>query len=102
MRWIAFLLLPAACGDDSEEPSPTATLEIAATDTLPPEPTEPPPDGNCDPSYPDAEPCIPIGTADYDCAGGTGNGPNFIAGPIRVLPPDPHDLDRDGDGIGCE
>lgn len=56
--------------------------------------------GDCEPSYPDV--CIPIGSADYDCAGGSGNGPNYIRGPIRVLPPDPYDLDRDGDGIGCE
>jgi len=21
---------------------------------------------------------------------------------IEICPPDPHDLDRDGDGIGCE
>lgn len=61
---------------------------------------QPPPRASCDPSYPDV--CIPIGAADYDCAGGSGNGPNYIAGPIRVLPPDPHGLDRDGDGIGCE
>ena len=55
---------------------------------------------NCDPSYPSV--CLPIGAADYDCAGGSGNGPNYIAGPITVLPPDPHGLDRDGDGVGCE
>ncbi len=67
----------------------------------PPQPTPTPaPITNCDPSYPTV--CIPIGAADYDCAGGSGNGPNYIAGPLTVLPPDPHGLDRDGDGIGCE
>jgi hypothetical protein len=66
----------------------------------PPPPQQPTPASNCDPSYPDV--CIPIGSADYDCAGGSGNGPNYIQGPIRVLPPDPHGLDRDGDGWGCE
>lgn len=30
------------------------------------------------------------------------NGPNYVDGPIRVRPPDPFDLDRDGDGVGCE
>jgi hypothetical protein len=65
-----------------------------------PAPQQPPPTSNCDPSYPDV--CIPIGAADYDCAGGSGNGPNYIQGPIRVLPPDPHGLDGNGDGIGCE
>ena len=39
---------------------------------------------------------------DVDCAGGGGNGPNFVFGPVRVAPGDPHGLDRDGDGIGCE
>lgn len=58
------------------------------------------PGQGCEPSYPDV--CIPLGSADYDCSGGSGNGPNYIRGPIRVLPPDPYHLDRDGDGVGCE
>ncbi|OGD83156.1 hypothetical protein A2165_01285 [Candidatus Curtissbacteria bacterium RBG_13_40_7] len=71
---------------------PSATPQVQASQTQT--------SSGCDPSYPDV--CIPIGAADYDCAGGSGNGPNYIAGPLRVLPPDLHDLDRDGDGIGCE
>lgn len=68
---------------------------------LQPPPQQPPAQpSNCDPSYLDV--CIPSGSADYDCAGGSGNGPNYISGPIRVLPPDPHGLDSDGDGWGCE
>ena len=51
---------------------------------------------NCDPSYPDV--CLQDGIGDWDCARGSGNGPNYIAGPIRVFPPDPFELDRDGDG----
>jgi hypothetical protein len=58
------------------------------------------PSGNCDPSYPGS--CLHDGIGDYDCAGGSGNGPNYVDGPIRVRPPDPFDLDRDGDGLGCE
>ncbi len=46
--------------------------------------------------------CLHDGIGDYDCAGGSGNGPNYVDGPIKVLPPDPFDLDRDGDGTGCE
>lgn len=57
-------------------------------------------DGNCHPSYPSV--CLAPNAGDYDCAGGSGNGPNYVRGPIKVLPPDPFDLDRDGDGIGCE
>jgi hypothetical protein len=35
--------------------------------------------------------------------GGSGNGPNYVEGPLQVLPPDPFDLDgHDNDGIGCE
>ncbi len=55
---------------------------------------------NCDPAYPDV--CLHDGIGDYDCAGGSGDGPNYVDGPIRVLPADPFGLDRDGDGIGCE
>lgn len=41
-------------------------------------------------------------SADYDCLGGGGDGPYFVKGPVRVGWDDPYDLDRDGDGIGCE
>jgi hypothetical protein len=58
------------------------------------------PASNCDPSYPGS--CLHDGIGDYDCAGGSGNGPNYVSGPVRVRPPDPFDLDRDGDGLGCE
>lgn len=35
---------------------------------------------------------------DYDCAGGSGNGP-YYAGVVRVIGSDVFDLDRDGDGV---
>ena len=53
---------------------------------------------DCHPSY---DPCVPI-ASDVDCAGGSGNGPEYVRGPVRVIGPDVYDLDRDGDGIGCE
>lgn len=56
--------------------------------------------GNCDPSYPDV--CLQMGIGDYDCAGGSGNGPNYVEGPIRVVGSDPFGLDGNGDGWGCE
>lgn len=62
-----------------------------------PEPA-PEPRDNCHPSY---EPCVPI-ASDVDCAGGSGNGPAYVQGPIRVVGPDVYDLDRDGDGIACD
>jgi resuscitation-promoting factor RpfB len=46
-------------------------------------------------------PCIPPGP-DVDCLGGTGDGPRFVSGPVRVTGSDPYGLDGDGNGIGCE
>ncbi len=53
----------------------------------------------CHPSY--VGECVPI-ASDVDCAGGSGNGPEYIVGPVQVVGPDDYDLDRDGDGIGCD
>jgi hypothetical protein len=36
----------------------------------------------CDPNYADA--CVPI-ASDVDCAGGSGNGPEYVVGPVRVV-----------------
>ena len=63
-----------------------------------PEP-EPEPEPACHPSYAGA--CLDPGASDYDCAGGSGNGPKYT-GRVTVVGPDVFDLDRDGDGIGCE
>lgn len=55
------------------------------------QPTAKPP--SCDPSYPDV--CIPPPPPDLDC----------IHVPYRnfkVIPPDTHGLDSDGNGIGCD
>jgi len=47
----------------------------------------------CDSSYPDV--CIPPPPPDLGCS-------DIPYRNFRVLPPDPHNFDRDGDGIGCE
>jgi len=47
------------------------------------------------------DPCIPPG-GDVDCAGGSGDGPRYVEGPVEVTGSDPYDLDRDGDGVGCD
>ena len=39
---------------------------------------------------------------DVDCAGGSGDGPRYVQGPVQVSGSDPYDLDRDHDGFGCE
>ena len=46
-------------------------------------------------------PCIPPGP-DVDCAGGSGNGPRYVNGPVSVNGSDPYGLDSDGDRVGCE
>ena len=53
---------------------------------------------NCTPGY---SPCIPPGPDD-DCAGGGGNGPRYVQGPVTVTGSDPYGLDADNDGVGCE
>lgn len=64
-----------------------------------PAPTPDSPKSSCDPNYSGA--CVPI-ASDVDCAGGSGNGPAYVKGPVYVIGQDIYDLDRDGNGIGCE
>nr|WP_166981711.1 G5 domain-containing protein [Microbacterium fandaimingii] len=74
--------------------------EVASVGTRQPPPAEEPPSNNgCHTSY--AGVCVPI-ASDVDCAGGSGNGPAYVSGPLRVVGPDVYDLDRDGDGIACD
>ena len=49
--------------------------------------------GGCDPSYPTV--CIPPSPPDLDCG-------DISERRFRVVPPDPHRFDGEGDGIGCE
>ncbi len=86
----------------------TTTVPPTTTTQPPPPPTEaptepptaapPPPPSNCDPNY---SGCVPI-ASDVDCAGGGGNGPAYVSGPVQVIGQDIYGLDSDGDGIGCE
>jgi hypothetical protein len=65
-----------------------------------PAPSEPPatpqpivsPQGGCDPGYQGA--CVPYAPPDLDC--------DDIGTTVRVIGSDPHRLDGDGDGYGCE
>jgi len=52
---------------------------------------------SCTPGY---SPCL-TPASDYDCAGGTGDGPEYT-GEVQVTGSDPYGLDIDGDGVGCE
>ena len=76
---------PAEC--PSPEPSPA------------PPPTEPPESAECDPNYEGA--CLDPNASDYDCEGGEGDGPLYT-GEVIVVGEDHFDLDRDGNGLGCE
>lgn len=53
----------------------------------------------CDPNYSGA--CVPI-ASDVDCAGGEGNGPEYVEGPLTVVGEDIYELDRYGNGVACE
>lgn len=79
--------------------APTATPTPRPTPTPEPTPTSTPvPPRECHPSY---SGCLTPGIGDYDCAGGSGNGPNYT-GRVEVWGWDEFDLDRDNDGVGCE
>lgn len=78
-----------ARGVEESSPSPPPNNERSQTTQV---------TTDCHPNY---SPCVPI-ASDVDCAGGGGNGPAYVRGPIRVIGSDIYGLDRDGDGIACE
>jgi len=77
-------------------PGKTITLTVAKKM---PQQTQAP--SACTPGY---SPCLPIGPSDYDCAGGSGDGPAYTDPGVtyRVTGYDPYGLDSDNDGLGCE
>ncbi|BDZ64120.1 G5 domain-containing protein [Agromyces mangrovi Wang et al. 2018] len=90
----------------SDEVTIEPTQKVVAKGTYVPPPPPPPapapapaPSNDCHPNYTGA--CVPI-ASDVDCAGGSGNGPAYVRGPVQVIGPDVYDLDRDGDGWACE
>lgn len=89
--------LPEESGIQHIEPaSQNAPTPVRATNKT--EPTKPSSSG-CSSSYAGA--CLREGIGDYDCAGGSGNGPNYT-GKVQVVGPDIFGLDRDHDGWACE
>lgn len=60
---------------------------------------KPKPESNCDPNYAGA--CVPV-AYDVDCAGGSGDGPEYVQGPVRVVGDDVYDLNSDDDNIACD
>lgn len=55
--------------------------------------------GRCDPNYSGA--CVRV-ASDVDCTSGSGNGPEYVNGPVYVIGADVYGLDRDGDRTGCD
>lgn len=85
-----------AAAPQSARPSTPAPTSRKPATTAAPKPAAP---SGCDPNYSGA--CVPI-ASDVDCAGGSGNGPAYVRGPVRVVGSDVYGLDSDGNGIGCE
>lgn len=75
-----------------------AAAATAAKAAAPPAPAVPGTNPGCDPNY---SGCVPI-ASDVDCAGGSGNGPAYVRGPVQVIGRDIYGLDADHDGVGCE
>jgi micrococcal nuclease len=104
VKYIDELYVPAQAGAQTAvlglwAPAPTpAPTPLPVAAPAAPLPLVPAP--TCHASYIGA--CLAPGIGDYDCAGGSGNGPNYIAGPIQVVGQDEFDLDSDANGYGCE
>lgn len=61
---------------------------------------QPPAEQGCDPNYEGQ--CLDPNSPDYDCAGGSGDGPDYT-GRVIVVGDDHYGLDTGGEpGIGCE
>ena len=75
---------------------PHSFVTIVVSHVVRPVATTPTHAQSCTPGY---SPCLPP-ASDYDCAGGSGDGPKYT-GLVRVTGSDPYDLDADGDGWGC-
>ncbi|PPK65310.1 hypothetical protein V5P93_003748 [Actinokineospora auranticolor] len=85
----------------AQKPATKTTQPAPHTTTRPPAPkpvTTTTAASTCNPNY---SGCVPI-ASDVDCAGGSGNGPAYVSGPIRVIGSDVYGLDNDKDGIACE
>jgi hypothetical protein len=91
----------------------TASTSVSVTRKAKPEPlpepeplpaAEPEPEvaavvSECHSSYEGA--CLDPNASDYDCEGGSGDGPEYT-GTVTVVGPDEYDLERDDDGIACD
>jgi hypothetical protein len=77
----------------------TAVTDSSACAAPPTAASPAPTQSSCDPNYSGA--CLDPNSPDYDCASGSGDGPDYT-GPVQVVGSDPFGLDADGDGYACE
>jgi hypothetical protein len=89
----------AMSSEPGSELEPGDSIRITVAKAPPPPKPAPEVVANCHSSYEGA--CLDPNASDYDCAGGSGNGPEYT-GFVTVVGPDVFDLDADGDGVGCE
>lgn len=86
----------------TQQAAPGSVVQLVVSNVVapppPPKPTPVPLASNCTAGY---KPCL-TPASDYDCAGGSGDGPGYAYGPIYITGSDPYDLDSDGDGVACE
>lgn len=82
---------------EKQKPKPTTTTKTTTSKTTTTKASAKP-SGGCDSNY---SGCVPV-ASDVDCEGGSGNGPAYVAGPVRVIGSDVYGLDADKDGVGCE
>jgi cytoskeletal protein RodZ len=89
---------PTTTRTTNVKPAPRSTAAERTTTTRKSEaPTEK--SSGCDPNY---SGCVPI-ASDVDCEGGSGNGPAYVTGPVRIVGTDIYGLDGGGEpGVGCE
>jgi hypothetical protein len=87
--------VPAAVAQPKPQPQPQPQPNPQPNPQPQPQPA---PQPACDKNY---SGCVPI-ASDVDCAGGTGNGPAYVRGPIQVIGTDVYGLDNDKDGTACE
>lgn len=97
---VAPLPLPKPKPKPAPKPAPKPKPAPAPAPKASPAPKPAPAPSTCDPNY--AGQCLKDGIGDYDCSSGSGNGPNYVYGTVRVVGSDPFGLDRDDDGLGCE
>lgn len=97
----AITKLPEVVVTPSSQPVlvPSSPVFIPSPTYIPTPTIIPSQNAKCDPNYSGA--CVPI-DSDVDCAGGSGNGPSYVRGPVYVIGRDIYGLDRDHDGVGCE